>query len=83
MILNFIFRTGIIPVVIVCHCHRVTDGQIRRVVQEGACTLREVSRASRAGRTCGGCRPAVKRVIQEEIAEQPGPVTPPGAVAAS
>jgi bacterioferritin-associated ferredoxin len=51
---------------IVCHCHGVTDRTIRRAVREGACSLRQVALASRAGRMCGGCRPLVKKLIEEE-----------------
>jgi bacterioferritin-associated ferredoxin len=69
MTLNFIFRMVCsAAVMIVCHCHAVTDRAIRRVVREGACSLREVALASRAGRMCGGCRPAVKKLIEEETA---------------
>jgi bacterioferritin-associated ferredoxin len=69
--------------VIVCHCHGVSDRAIRKVVRDGACTLRQVVRASRAGRMCGGCRPAVKKLIEEEVPPDPAPIALPGAVAAS
>lgn len=70
---------------IVCHCHGVTDRAIRRVVREGACSLREVAIASRAGRMCGGCRPAVKQLIDEEttLANTAPASAAPAAVAAS
>jgi bacterioferritin-associated ferredoxin len=68
---------------IVCHCHGVTDRTIRRVVREGACSLRQVALASRAGRMCGGCRPAVKKLIDEETAVATAAPATPAAVAAS
>jgi len=52
--------------VIVCHCRAVSDRAIRAVVREGASTCREVARACHAGRMCGGCRPAIAALIDEE-----------------
>ena len=51
---------------IVCHCRAVTDRAIREVVRGGASTCREVARACHAGRMCGGCRPAIAALIEEE-----------------
>ena len=68
---------------IVCHCHGVSDRAVREAVREGACSLRQVARACRAGRMCGGCRPAVKRLIEEETALDSSAIVLPAAVAAS
>ena len=69
---------------IICHCHGVSDRAIRKVVREGACSLRQVARASGAGRMCGGCRPAVQQLIHEESGREETPaVVVPAAVAAS
>ena len=51
---------------IVCHCHAVRDCTIRDAVRKGASSARQVALACNAGRMCGGCRPAVARVIDEE-----------------
>jgi bacterioferritin-associated ferredoxin len=51
---------------IVCHCKAVSDRTIRTVVREGADTRRQVALACGAGRTCGGCRPAIDELISEE-----------------
>ena len=51
---------------IVCHCHGISDRTIREVVREGARTHREVALACGAGRVCGGCRPTVLGVIDDE-----------------
>lgn len=48
---------------IVCQCEAVTDREIRRIVAEGACTLRQVTRACGAGRQCGGCHPVVEALL--------------------
>ena len=52
---------------IVCHCFRVSDRQIRRAVSEGACDLASVSRACGAGAGCGGCRPEVAEIVATEL----------------
>jgi len=74
--LNFIFRTGRLRAsdreslrVIICHCRAVNDRAIREVVRSGASTCREVARACHAGRICGGCRPAIAALIDEERAQ--------------
>jgi bacterioferritin-associated ferredoxin len=57
--------------VIVCHCQGVCDRSIRRAVREGARSLREIAKACRAGRNCGGCRPVIREIIAEESSEPP------------
>ena len=52
---------------IVCHCRRVTDRQIKRLVREGACSAREVARSTGAGMHCGGCRSNVKQLVDEAV----------------
>ncbi len=74
---------------IVCHCRRVTHRQILQVVQTGARSLDDVSRACGAGSGCGGCLSAVCDLIAEgelleegDVAEA-GQATCPGHAAAS
>jgi len=58
---------------LVCQCRGVTDRQIRRLVREGACSTREVIRATGVGRDCGGCRSSVKKVVElavEQLAQR-------------
>jgi bacterioferritin-associated ferredoxin len=56
--------------VIVCHCSGVSDREIRSAVREGARSCKEVARACAAGRMCGGCRPAIRRILAlEQTAE--------------
>ena len=52
---------------LVCHCRGITDRQIRRLVKDGACSTRDVARATGAGLRCGGCRTNVKRVVDEAV----------------
>ena len=77
------FQNDILTPVIVCQCYGVSDRTIRKVVRDGACSLRKVARASGAGRMCGGCRPVVEKLIGDEISAASVPVAMPGAVAAS
>ena len=60
---------------IVCHCHQVSDRSIRDAVQDGASSRRQVTRACRAGGACGGCRPAIRAIIDSEAATEPLLVT--------
>ena len=55
----------------VCHCRAVTDCRIREVIAAGASDLGEVARRSGAGVTCGGCLPAVKRLLREQAGDAP------------
>jgi bacterioferritin-associated ferredoxin len=48
---------------IVCHCFRVSDREIRKCAQEGARTVCEVGRECGAGAGCGGCRPAIAQIL--------------------
>jgi bacterioferritin-associated ferredoxin len=60
--------------VIVCHCKAVSDHAIREAVREGARSCRQVGRACQAGRTCGGCRPLIREIIETE--SEPLPLFP-------
>jgi bacterioferritin-associated ferredoxin len=53
--------------VIVCHCRAVTDRTIRACIREGASTLDVVSAETGASACCGGCEPAVTRILEEEL----------------
>lgn len=52
---------------IVCHCRRVTDRQIRKMVQEGATSVGQVARACGAATGCGGCATIVHEIVQDEL----------------
>ena len=52
---------------LVCHCRGVSDRQIKRAVQNGACSLRAVARETGAGMRCGGCRTTVAEVVHEAL----------------
>jgi bacterioferritin-associated ferredoxin len=48
---------------IVCHCMRVNDRQIRMTVESGATTVAQVARTLGAGSCCGGCAPLVAELV--------------------
>lgn len=48
---------------IVCHCSRVSDRQIRSCMQEGARSVADVARSCGAGAGCGGCRPEIAEIL--------------------
>lgn len=52
---------------IVCHCRRITDRQIRKLVAEGARSVGEVARACGAATGCGGCATVVHEIIGNEL----------------
>lgn len=49
---------------LVCHCHRVNDAQVDRVLTAGAQGVRGVVRATHAGTGCGGCLPLLRELCQ-------------------
>jgi bacterioferritin-associated ferredoxin len=51
---------------IVCHCHGVTDREIRASVQNGARTCAEVAECCGASSGCGGCASLVAEIVHGE-----------------
>ncbi|MFF2653363.1 bacterioferritin-associated ferredoxin [Streptomyces sp. NPDC058045] len=39
----------------VCNCFGVTEDQVKRHAEDGACTPREIASACKAGTDCGSC----------------------------
>ncbi len=60
---------------IVCHCRGVSDHSIREAVRDGARSCRQVARACNAGRSCGGCRPAIHSIIEAHAEPKASMVT--------
>lgn len=48
---------------IVCHCRKVTDRDVKAAIFAGAETEEEVARMTGAGTCCGGCRPTVNELL--------------------
>jgi bacterioferritin-associated ferredoxin len=51
---------------IICQCNGVTDRTIRKAVRDGASNRGDIVRACTAGKTCGGCTPAIDKIIEAE-----------------
>ena len=48
---------------IVCHCQRVSDREIRKSINEGASTIFDVGLECCAGINCGGCHSEIQSLI--------------------
>jgi NAD(P)H-nitrite reductase len=55
---------------VVCYCQNVTNGMIKKAVEEGADTLEEVQAATGAGTVCGGCLENVRRLVDQFVEER-------------
>jgi len=61
----------------VCVCEAVTDGQIRRAVGEGACSMRLLRERLGVAANCGRCAPFAKQVLDAVRAEERVPELTP------
>ena len=50
---------------IICHCRAVSDRTVREHVAFGASDLEAVAEWCGAGGRCGGCRPALARLLAD------------------
>ncbi|MGW2208965.1 (2Fe-2S)-binding protein [Streptomyces sp. NPDC001781] len=62
----------------VCSCFGVTEQQVKRHAENGACTPRQIASACKAGTDCGGCVRRIQALLgrgacprREQIAERP------------
>jgi bacterioferritin-associated ferredoxin len=60
-----VLRQGLGLAMYICLCHGITDRQIRRAVEQGACSLGEVQMQLPVGGCCGRCEPAARELIRE------------------
>ena len=69
--------------VFVCSCFGITEQQVKKHAEDGACTPRQIASACKAGTDCGSCvrriqallgRGAITRDAVTEIAEAPQPM---------
>ncbi len=51
---------------LVCHCHGLSDRDIRQAVRQGATSRSQVTRRCGAGGRCGGCRPVIEEIVGDE-----------------
>jgi bacterioferritin-associated ferredoxin len=50
---------------LVCHCERVSECEVREAVASGAGSVQEVARRCGAGRQCGGCHPLIDEILDD------------------
>ncbi|GGM87603.1 (2Fe-2S)-binding protein [Streptomyces fuscichromogenes] len=71
----------------VCSCFGVTEAQVRKHAEDGACTPRQIASACKAGTDCGSCvrriqailgrdRPALTALPGERLAGARGTARP-------
>lgn len=51
---------------IVCHCHVITDKEIRNNIKNGATSVEDIGCACKACTACGGCKKTVLEILEEE-----------------
>ncbi|GAA4104604.1 hypothetical protein GCM10022392_32720 [Mucilaginibacter panaciglaebae] len=56
---------------LVCSCNNVGSENIRQKITERCDNLQDLCAASGAGMGCGSCRPEVKRILEETLANLP------------
>jgi bacterioferritin-associated ferredoxin len=49
----------------VCVCKAVTDKEVENAIDDGACTVADVTRECGAGGDCGACRGMIEDMIEE------------------
>ncbi|HEY4122920.1 MAG TPA: (2Fe-2S)-binding protein [Byssovorax sp.] len=57
----------------VCLCRGVTERDILRAIDAGACSTSEVMRCTRAGTCCGTCVPTVAAMVDESATDASAP----------
>jgi len=51
----------------VCICHGVTDTQIESAIDNGAETMKELTKTLNVGSQCGKCCQCTKRVLNKKL----------------
>ena len=54
----------------ICVCKAVTDSQLNRAIDEGACTRRQLMQCTGAGGVCGKCMKNMKSMLDEKSCRQ-------------
>lgn len=64
----------------VCSCFGITEQQVKKHAEDGACTPRQVASACKAGTDCGSCVRRIQALLRRgehprrELAEQGKPI---------
>ena len=57
---------------IICNCLKVSDREIRLIIELGAQSIEDVGDACGAGWGCGGCHKTIERMIAKYVAKAGG-----------
>ncbi|MFN7064899.1 MAG: FAD-dependent oxidoreductase [Aquificaceae bacterium] len=63
--------TSLKPEDIVCNCNAVSYGRILEAIKEGAETLEDLQRLTRASTSCGGCATLLEAILKEYVKTRP------------
>lgn len=50
---------------VICPCYHVTKGDIIDAVENGASSFKEVKKATKVGKGCGGCKKKAKKFTKK------------------
>lgn len=54
-----------------CSCNDISKGQVCKAINEDKCeTLDDIIKCTKAGSSCGGCKPLIKTVLKNELKKQ-------------
>jgi len=59
--------------VFVCNCFGVTEAQVKKHAQDGACTPRQIASACKAGTDCGSCVRRIQALLGRGAFPSPEP----------
>lgn len=60
---------------VVCHCERVNDRTIRKLIRNSEITVDDVIAACGAGGRCGGCRASIEQLLDNGVRGPGSPTT--------
>ncbi len=53
----------------ICVCKAVTDGQIVKAIENGACTRKHLTQCLGVGKDCGKCNKEVGSLLQQTLCQ--------------
>jgi bacterioferritin-associated ferredoxin len=56
---------------VICHCERVNDRTIRKLIRDAGVTVDDVIASCGAGGRCGGCRASIEQLLQASSPDVP------------
>lgn len=54
---------------IVCVCNNISESDLRHAVEDGAHSLRKLSKQTGLGTNCGSCLQTAKAIMKDHLAE--------------